>query len=52
MLRVGLIGVGGISSAHIPAWDSMPDKEQLDIVDICLISIIRSFFRKFLPAYR
>jgi len=68
MLKVGLIGVGGISSAHIPAWEAMPDvelvalcdvrpeqmkdyestkhcytdavemldKEQLDIVDICL----------------
>ena len=68
MLKVGLIGVGGISNAHIPAWESMEnaelvalcdvrpeqmedykdtkrcytnamemlDKEELDIVDICL----------------
>ncbi len=68
MLKVGLIGVGGISGAHIPAWEAMEDaelvalcdvrpeqmetykdtkrcytdiqemldKEQLDIVDICL----------------
>lgn len=67
MLRVGLIGVGGISAAHIPAWnaiegvelvalcdirseqmekypdkhqyvdfDEMLEKEDLDILDICL----------------
>ncbi len=67
MLKVGLVGVGGISGAHIPAWDAMeetrlvalcdirpqrlepyPDKrcytdfeemlekEELDILDICL----------------
>lgn len=67
MLKVGLVGVGGISGAHIPAWDSMEDisltalcdirpermeaypdkhgytdfeemlqKEELDILDICL----------------
>lgn len=67
MLKVGLVGVGGISGAHIPAWDAMEDtqlvalcdvrpermekyadkrqytdidemleKEQLDILDICL----------------
>ena len=67
MLKVGLIGVGGISGAHIPAWDAiegvelvalcdvrseqmeqyldkhqyldfdeMLEKEELDIVDICL----------------
>ncbi len=67
MLKVGLVGVGGISGVHIPAWESMEDvelvalcdvrpermephpaqrhytdyaemleREQLDIVDICL----------------
>ncbi|MBE6778230.1 MAG: Gfo/Idh/MocA family oxidoreductase [Ruminococcaceae bacterium] len=68
MLKVGLIGVGGISGAHIPAWNEMEDaslvalcdrntaamegyrdtcrlyttleemleKEELDILDICL----------------
>ena len=67
MLKVGLVGTGGISGAHIPAWKAMEetelaalcdvrpqqmekypdirhytdfeemlDKEQLDIVDICL----------------
>lgn len=67
MLKVGLVGVGGISGAHIPAWeemaetqlvalcdvrpaqmekyadkhrytdiDEMLEKEQLDILDICL----------------
>ena len=67
MLRVGLVGVGGISGAHISAWnglegaelvalcdvrseqmenypdkhryldfDEMLEKEELDIVDICL----------------
>lgn len=67
MLKVGLVGVGGISGAHIPAWekmedvkltaicdirrermepypdkrhyedlDSMLEKEDLDILDICL----------------
>ncbi len=67
MLRVGLVGIGGISGAHIPAWealegvelvalcdvrsgqmdkyhdkhkyvdfDEMLEKENLDILDICL----------------
>ena len=27
MLKVGLVGVGGISGAHIPAWQSMEDVE-------------------------
>ena len=67
MLRVGLVGTGGISRAHIPAWIAMEetqlvalcdirpemmeefpeqhhyvnfgeklDKENLDILDICL----------------
>ena len=25
MLKVGLVGVGGISGAHIPAWEKMED---------------------------
>lgn len=67
MLKIGLVGVGGISGAHIPAWNAMEDttltaicdirpermepylephhytsidemleKEELDILDICL----------------
>lgn len=67
MFKVGLVGVGGISGSHIPAWDAMEDtlltalcdirperlepypdkrhyldfeemleKEELDILDICL----------------
>lgn len=27
MLKVGLVGVGGISGAHIPAWEAMEDTE-------------------------
>ena len=23
MLKIGLVGVGGISGAHIPAWNAM-----------------------------
>ena len=34
MLKVGLIGVGGISSAHIPAWDAMPDAELVALCDV------------------
>ena len=33
-LRVGLIGVGGISSAHIPAWQAMDDVDLTAICDI------------------
>ena len=75
MLKVGLVGVGGISGAHIPAWDEMenaqlvalcdirpermekyPDKrhytdfdemlekEQLDIIDICLPTYLHADF--------
>lgn len=34
MLKVGLIGVGGISGAHIPAWDKLPDAELVALCDI------------------
>ena len=75
MLKIGLVGVGGISGAHIPAWDAMEDvelvalcdvrsermepypdkrkyldfdemleKEQLDILDICLPTYLHADF--------
>ncbi len=34
MLKVGLIGVGGISGAHIPVWESMEDVELTVLCDI------------------
>lgn len=34
MLKVALVGVGGISGAHIPAWESMDDAELVAICDI------------------
>lgn len=34
MLKVGLIGVGGITGAHIPAWDSMEDAELVALCDV------------------
>ena len=34
MIRVGLVGVGGISGAHIPAWDGMEDTELVALCDI------------------
>lgn len=34
MLKVALAGVGGISSAHIPAWESFEDTELVAICDI------------------
>ncbi len=34
MLKVGLIGVGGISKAHISAWKGMSDAELVAICDI------------------
>ena len=34
MLKVGLIGVGGISSAHIPAWESMNNAELVALCDV------------------
>lgn len=34
MLKIGLVGVGGISGAHIPAWDAMEEVELVAICDI------------------
>lgn len=34
MLKVGLIGVGGISGSHIPAWDAMEDTALVALCDI------------------
>ncbi len=34
MLKIGLVGVGGISGVHIPAWDSMEDAELVAVCDI------------------
>ena len=34
MLKIALVGVGGISGAHIPAWESMDDAELVAICDI------------------
>ncbi len=34
MLKVGLVGVGGISGAHIPAWDEMQNAELVALCDI------------------
>ncbi|MBR5498337.1 MAG: Gfo/Idh/MocA family oxidoreductase [Clostridia bacterium] len=34
MLKIGLVGVGGISGAHIPAWEKMADAELVAICDI------------------
>lgn len=34
MLKVGLVGVGGISGAHIPAWEAMEDAELTALCDI------------------
>ena len=34
MLKVGLIGVGGISAAHISAWKSMKDAQLIALCDI------------------
>jgi len=34
MLKIGLVGVGGISGAHIPAWESMEDVEIVALCDI------------------
>ena len=34
MLKIGLVGVGGISGAHIPAWEAMEDTELVAICDI------------------
>ena len=34
MLKIGLVGVGGISGAHIPVWDQMDDAELICLCDI------------------
>lgn len=34
MLKIGLVGVGGISGAHIPAWNAMEDVELVALCDI------------------
>ena len=34
MLKVGLVGVGGISGAHIPAWESLEDVQLTALCDI------------------
>ncbi len=34
MLRVGMVGIGGISGAHIPAWEAMEETELTALCDI------------------
>ena len=34
MLKVGIIGVGGISRSHIAAWENMEDAQLVAICDI------------------
>ncbi len=34
MLKVGLVGVGGISGAHIPVWEEMDNAELVALCDI------------------
>ena len=34
MLKVGLVGVGGISGAHIPAWKNMEETELAALCDV------------------
>ncbi|MBR6786262.1 MAG: Gfo/Idh/MocA family oxidoreductase [Clostridia bacterium] len=34
MLKIGLVGVGGISGAHIPAWEEMENAELVALCDI------------------
>lgn len=34
MLKVGLVGVGGIGGAHIPAWDARENVELIALCDI------------------
>lgn len=34
MLKIGVVGVGGISGAHIPAWEAMEDVELVALCDI------------------
>ena len=41
MLKVGLVGVGGISGAHIPAWQSMEDVELVALCDVRPVQMTR-----------
>lgn len=34
MLKVGMVGIGGISGAHIPAWDAMEETHLTALCDI------------------
>ena len=34
MLKIGLVGCGGISGAHVPSWDKFEDAELVAICDI------------------
>ena len=34
MLKIGLVGVGGISGAHIPVWEAMENAELVALCDI------------------
>lgn len=34
MLKIGVVGVGGISGAHIPVWNAMEEAELVAICDI------------------
>ena len=34
MLKVGMVGIGGISGAHIPVWESMEETELVALCDI------------------
>ena len=34
MMKIGLVGVGGISGEHIPAWEAMEDAELIALCDI------------------
>lgn len=34
MLKIGLVGVGGISRTHIPTWDAMEDTDLVAICDV------------------
>ena len=34
MLKVGVVGVGGISGAHIPVWEAMKDTQLVALCDV------------------
>ena len=34
MLKIGLVGCGGISGVHVPAWDKMDDAQLVAVCDI------------------